>query len=682
MSTINMKMPVNARLVTTVFTRHKNTFYALKELINNSITAEAKNINIQLLPSSVSRSSINYHPIDSIIISDDGHGVPFSEFEKDILEIGTNNSGGNGVGRFSALQIGKKMHISTVAIDPKDNKRYRTEVDFCENDFQDSNLHEKDIPVIKTESTDPIGYCVTISNLYHNDAKNKKLNRKLGEYFKDADSLAHSLFEHYPMYIFKKSVIFSINDHTYQLDEFLNGKAHNKIVTYQDKQGKGHKLRMTFFPLKLREGTTKIFFQSNENGTDITYSAYNYKSFWYDNQSMGTQLVVVETDGVIREIYDDSGLGDLGTNEWKNVTEEVRQSIDNVYKSSNQKYISFVSGLHKDRMYPYGGDLTETGEGVISKGMFDQIVFWMNDSLNITSQNPPTRSLLYTLIQKAMTDGDLRMLIEHLTSLTKKSQDKLVQLLDEVKLDSLIKFGAIIAEKLETITLLNSIIYGNLINKFKDLDKVISNNLWIFGQEFEHIDVTGNKTELDAVLQNLHTQLFDYKATARMKNQRADVKVPKSVSNKLITLERPLYGEEKEILSLEILSPNFRLTQNEITALNKFVHSVKTQGEFPQQGYSYRIILLVNEFDDITEDLLSPRIKNGKLFLHQNYDNPVKIESYVIKWSELLSDASKKLKFLSNSLELKKKDAIDVFNQRFNDALETSKRRMYETKVV
>ena len=41
-----MHMSANARLIRKVLTKYRNTFYALKELINNSIIAKAKRIEI------------------------------------------------------------------------------------------------------------------------------------------------------------------------------------------------------------------------------------------------------------------------------------------------------------------------------------------------------------------------------------------------------------------------------------------------------------------------------------------------------------------------------------------------------------------------------------------------------------------------------------------------------------
>ena len=71
MATVKMKMTTNARLVGDVLPSKRNTFYALKELINNSIRAKAKNIRIDFVPQG-DEDDILYCKINKIIISDDG----------------------------------------------------------------------------------------------------------------------------------------------------------------------------------------------------------------------------------------------------------------------------------------------------------------------------------------------------------------------------------------------------------------------------------------------------------------------------------------------------------------------------------------------------------------------------------------------------------------------------------
>ena len=69
---VKMHMNTNARIVSKVLTRNKNTFYALKELINNSIQANATSININLIPSEKEESDWQYHKIERIQIIDNG----------------------------------------------------------------------------------------------------------------------------------------------------------------------------------------------------------------------------------------------------------------------------------------------------------------------------------------------------------------------------------------------------------------------------------------------------------------------------------------------------------------------------------------------------------------------------------------------------------------------------------
>lgn len=100
-----MHMGTNARLICKVLTKYRNSFFALKELINNSIIAKAKRIEI-IFVSKGNKEDLEYKPINQITIRDNGYGVSYSDFYKSIMEVGTDNRvDGYGVGRFGGLQI-------------------------------------------------------------------------------------------------------------------------------------------------------------------------------------------------------------------------------------------------------------------------------------------------------------------------------------------------------------------------------------------------------------------------------------------------------------------------------------------------------------------------------------------------------------------------------------------------
>lgn len=95
----------NGRVISEMLTKYRDTFRALTELINNSIQAESTEIKLNI-DYGISTDPLN-PLIKSIEIIDNGKGICSKDFEKKIFEIGTTvKSGGQGVGRFSALQIG------------------------------------------------------------------------------------------------------------------------------------------------------------------------------------------------------------------------------------------------------------------------------------------------------------------------------------------------------------------------------------------------------------------------------------------------------------------------------------------------------------------------------------------------------------------------------------------------
>ena len=115
MTTTTKKITTNTRVIKDLLTKYRDTFQAFRELINNSIQAEAKKIEINI--EYINQANVK-SPINSIEIIDNGYGVPYNEFDNKILEIGTTvKQKGQGIGRFSSFQIGELMHIETVGFD-------------------------------------------------------------------------------------------------------------------------------------------------------------------------------------------------------------------------------------------------------------------------------------------------------------------------------------------------------------------------------------------------------------------------------------------------------------------------------------------------------------------------------------------------------------------------------------
>lgn len=251
---IRMKMSTNPRLLKDVLTLYKSTFFALKELIDNSVQARSKKININLVPSSCPESDLNYKPIESIEVIDDGEGVPFSLFKESVMEIATNNKAeGKGVGRFGALQIGRKMEIDTTAFDKACKKWTHTKVTIDASSLSQKDLQEIEFPIETEEieaSTNSF-YSVKISQLYTNSTDKLKKKNKLSEEFSSIQAFNQGLFENYPFAIFEGKVKFIVNKNELKREDFLIGKPKIKKATVLCSDGKEHTISLRFYQVKL-----------------------------------------------------------------------------------------------------------------------------------------------------------------------------------------------------------------------------------------------------------------------------------------------------------------------------------------------------------------------------------------------------------------------------------------------
>lgn len=313
MGNVIMHMSTHPRLLKDVLTQYKSTFAALKELINNSIQANAKKIEINLVPTECDEDSINYHLIDSIQIIDDGDGIPFSQFHERIMKVATDNkAGGLGIGRFGALQIGRTMYINTIGYESETKKYTTTSIVLETSLFQNGELQELEIPCKTSECTEYIKTCyeVTISNLYQYEQTTKKKN-KLSTEFDSIFNFKQALFESYPFNIFEGNIKFIVNGETLSREQFCIGTPHLKTAIFTDVQGHNYNINLHFYKVNLKEKDISVFFQINNGGVMTSIAKYHYASPWHTADA-GAWYIMIDSDIITRDIMSNFELIDLG----------------------------------------------------------------------------------------------------------------------------------------------------------------------------------------------------------------------------------------------------------------------------------------------------------------------------------------------------------------------------------
>ena len=685
MATTKMRMTTNARLVGDVLPSKRNTFYALKELINNSIRAKATCIHIDFVPLG-DEDSIQYRKIDKIIVSDNGEGVSESRFANRIMEIATeSDEGGNGTGRFAGLQMGRTMRIETTAYDQEQKKKTTTSVTFYAKDFTSGNINdvELDVDSVDANNNTPSGYKVTLSDLFNNEGDCPRKN-KLSPEFRE-ENFAQAIFEHYPFYIFNEKVHFFINGKELKMEDFfMNSDKKNRIADYTDTMGREHKVRFQFYSLKLSDKRVRIFLQSS-TGIKTIIAEFVYNSIWYSPDAMGAQFIVVESDVITPDLYANFSIEALGQNEWTSFSKLIRETIDEHFKKGDVKYKSFLEKLGADQYYPYSPE--ERKGKPLSEQLFERSAYLFEDDLKLLSTDNKTRKIIYLLLRKAIENGDLSYLFSDVLNLSKDGQNKLMELLHQTSMEEIVRFTSDVAEKEQFMNFLYELTYGdiskNLLER-KQLHKIVEKNLWIFGEEYLGTPVLWSDKNLSNNLDQLRDQYLDYKPTKKDGNLiEGQAAKSKNITDLFFYNEKKLGNGRKEVMIVELKAPKCAIHQKELNQVYRYGYDIANKHEFPKHLVTYKILLISSKITDYGRSQINANKLNEKIpFLYITItDNNSDIQIYVMEWSDLINRNNMQLSYLNNSLNVKYNDVIETFQKDYSELMIPNRNpRLYESK--
>lgn len=675
MATEKMKMRTNARLVAKVLTKYRDTFYALKELINNSLYAKASRIDIEFIPSKCDSDSICFHTIEKIRITDNGNGVSYSDFKKSIMEIATDNkSDGYGVGRFSALQIGRRMHISTTAYDMTLKQYTKTEVDFNVLQFQKDDLQSKEFEVRHSilEGSQSIGYQVEISDLYTNGDGCKRKN-KLGKEFAN-DTFPQKVFESYPLYIFEGKVKFYFNGNELKRTDFTSGEPTIKKASYTDITGKRHDVVFKYYSLKLNEPKVRLFLQCLDGNINYTALELIYNSNWYA-PSLGTQFVLIESDYITRDFCDNYELVHLSNKEWISFSSFLKKEIDEHYKKGNVKYTKFLEKLQKDKSYPF--TISEIESNSLSVNLFNQSAFIIEDDLKILETGTNNKSLIYTLLRKVIDDGNISFIIEHVMGLSSDSKAKLIELLDKTNLEAVVNYTSSLAKMEQTLEMLNKITVCEVdkhTEQFADISVLLSRNMWLFGEQYMGTIAIEPEEDICRVLDKLFKMYISYKPQKKKyDNQIEECKRKvKSLSSMAFYSERKLAGNEKDILCVVMLAPSIKANQYDLAQIDNYIYHLEKDNTIVKEGVRFRIYFMVSMLADFAKSQINfSSINDREPFLYKcRNQNGNDIKAYLLEWKQLVKYNKELLAYASSSLKLNKFDVEAAFMQEYSDFIE------------
>lgn len=661
----NHYFSTNSRVIKDLLTQYKNTFYAFCELINNSIQAEAKKVDITI---DYAKSELSKAPIKSIVIKDNGNGVSLSDFEKKILEIGTDvKKGGEGVGRFAALQIGSNIEIETVAYDEKSNCYTKVSLPINSASFENKKLVDIKIPANETtlKSKHNPYYQVTIKSLHHN--QNQKTDRKnvIAKELME-DNIRLSLFEQYPYEIFNDTVQFIVNKAKLDKKEFIHEKPRHQKEKFLDTKGNEHIVEFFFYHVKLNDNKAKVFFQIENNGLKSVANTYTYSSEWFTSD-MGSWYIYIESSLFTYELFkniDMDELGDEGIDKIKSFAKEI---ITQFFVSINKSYENFTQKLKN--VYPvYHSSQSISSE--TQKVLFEQFAFIAEQKFKLIEKDSKIKDVLYPLMERAIADGNIVDILDNLIKADKETTDKFKRLLEITDMESVVQFNTEVAEKLEFLDFLHEINYGKIasyILERKQLHKIVEKHLWLFGETYNGVpNLLWSDKKLLNTFEEIRKKFMVYEPTKEDENLiELSEEGLNDITDLFFTNEKPLDNGGREFMIVELKAPNCKISQKEISQIKKYGFAVESNSSIAKNNKKFKLLLVAA---DVTAQAKS-EIKS----LSAAYQTPflierkqdVDVEIYLMTWAEIIGIQRSKLNYLSKQLKIKDKSVKEKFQTEY-----------------
>ncbi|CAO5166490.1 hypothetical protein FAIPA1_280043 [Frankia sp. AiPs1] len=264
------------------------------------------------------------------------------------------------------------------------------------------------------------------------------------------------------------------------------------------------------------------------------------------------------------------------------------------------------------------------------------------------SRSSHSKALALRLLKETFESdpGSLLPILTDLARLSKSRVDELARLLQHTTLSQLIQTGHEIGARMEFLSGLTTILFDRQIKsrllERRQLHRILAHETWIFGEEWT---LTGDDERLTKVLGKFLSKLGKDVELADLKEVRLE-DGSDAIPDLVLGRRLQTNADSFEQLVVELKRPRHRLDDDDVSQLRGYASAIVNDETFTQPNVKWDFWLVGNETTrTLDEQRNQPHLPYGVLQDTGTYRIVVK------QWSELISDADHRLKFVQNSLD-------------------------------
>jgi hypothetical protein len=606
---------------------------AIEELIWNALDAEAMKVTVNFHLNSMDG-------IENVIVSDNGHGLPYEEAETIFKQIGGSPKktrrrspkldrpyhGKEGKGRYKAFSIGRYISWQS---------RYLShgKVQAYEITLRSSRLTKATIA--SPEPCDGTSGCDVIIS-----EATDRINRLRSQDCPEAITLrlAPYLIANPGVKVWYDDALLAVKDFLHR-DEIFDLTVEATATSPELKA----KLRVLEWN---RQRKPSLFFCDahgvalDEGTTGVRDGGFPYTAYLLSDH--------------LRHLHEQGLLLDELTPEFKALRELATVRLKQYFRQRQaEESVHVATRMREEGLYPFSA-LPQTPLEQAERDVFDICAATVHEQLpDFETVDKDARRFTYRLLRETLEQSptNLKTILTEVFKLSVEQQDNLAELLKKTSLGAIIHTAKTIADRLTLINGLEQILHDKTIRQFvkerKQLHRILVEELWVFGDEYS---LGADDVSLRTVLQE-HRQILDLpdltnQLTKPESNELDDVP-------DLLLWRQFLRGRNDEFdhLVIELKRPTVKVSLDVIQQVKRYANKVIDNRYFDKAKTKWTFVAVSDDIaDDAMEDVNPSDRKPGHVHSGKTHD------IWAFRWSEIIQRAKVRLKFVQDKLNVAVED--------------------------
>lgn len=632
---------------------------AIIELIWNGFDAKADNVNIQLLRKN------ELGGLEGATILDDGMGIDikkiennFGQFNDSLKKDNIEQHGSRGRGRLAFHKLANEAIWYTKNISDKQAKI----VINCTNlqKFSCDEIKNKDQHALLTKKT--TGTCVELKQIFPNiSIDDKQFIQKLSNEFGWFLEL-------------KKSRTLTLGSLPIKAPE-------HQLFTYHLNID-GHDFEIKIFLWNKKPSSEKSFMYLVNSDDKVIYkklSSFNNKTGFYTSAYISSQWADNFSEKSDDLLAEQPNYNPLSTT-WKTVEVECTNFTRKIYEDFLKKFVDKrLEEFEKNGIFPDYNDIIDIEQKEWRKQNTKELVreLYLTDPKIFNGLNNKQQKIIIQLLDKLSISNEndaLLSILENVLNLNAENTQKFAQQISKSKLEYIISTIEVLQRRSDVIHKLREImnVHYKEVLETPDLQGIIENNTWLFGNAYETIGAeedtfTKNAYSLRNKIKGINNPLdyedLDEENISDEELAGARKQVDLFLARKLPCVNHATGKKFYRCIIIEIKRPSIALNRTHLTQLEDYLDILKKYPEFNSENMFFELILIGRKISS-TDTMISSRIYSMKDKMEQGLIlDDDRFKCYVKNWYTILDEFELLNGYLLDNLKMKR-EALGNFTAR------------------